>query len=210
MKIGILGSGMIGGTLARICHRVGHEIAISNSRGPASLSALVQEMGSGVHAATVEEAARFGEIAVVAVPLKAYSSLPAAALAGRIVVDAMNYYPERDGHIAELDSGAATSSELVARILPGSRVVKAFNTIYFRHLDAEGDTSKPLTERRAIFVAGDDAEAKRQVAKLIEELGFGAVDTGSLRDGGRRQQPGTPVYNRQITTAEAQEYLARA
>ncbi len=209
MKIGIIGAGMIGGTLARLFRDAGHEVAISNSREPETLAGLVRELGPSVRAATVSEAARFGEVIIAAVPLKAYRSLPAAELAGKIVVDAMNYYPDRDGRFAELDSGSSTSSELVARHLPQSRVVKAFNTIYFKHLGSQGDLSRPIAERRAIFIAGDDAGAKAEVARLIEGIGFGAVDTGSLREGGRRQQPGTGVYNRDMTVNQALAVLGR-
>jgi 8-hydroxy-5-deazaflavin:NADPH oxidoreductase len=209
VKIGIIGSGMIGGTLAGLWNKAGHEVAISNSRGPESLAETAKQAGPGVRAATVEEAARFGDLVLAAVPLKAYRSLPASALAGKIVVDAMNYYPDRDGHIAELDSGAATSSELLARHLPQSRIVKAFNTIYFKHLAANGDTARPISERRAIFIAGDDQAAKETVARLIEEIGFGAVDTGGLREGGTRQQPGTAIYNREISVGAAHEVLGR-
>lgn len=207
MRIGIIGAGMIGGTLARLFHAAGHEVALSNSRGPDTLADLLRAIGPGVRAASVLDAARFGEVVVVAVPLKAYPSLPAQELAGKIVVDAMNYYPDRDGRIAELDSGDATSSELVARHIPQARLVKAFNTIYFKHLDSHADSGLPVPLRRAIFVAGDDPSAKAVLASLIESIGFGAVDTGSLRDGGRKQQPGSAIYNRDITVEDASAFL---
>ena len=209
MKIGIIGSGMIGGTLARLFHTAGHEVAISNSRAPESLKDLVQGLGPGVQASTPAEAARFGDIVVAAVPLKEYRKLPAAEMAGKVVVDAMNYYPDRDGQIPDLDSGAATSSEMVAAQLPRSRVVKAFNTIYFKHLGSQGDRSLPETDRRAIFIAGDDPRAKAEVAQIIEGIGFGAVDTGSLQDGGRKQQPGSAIYNKDITVREAHGVLGQ-
>lgn len=208
MKIGIIGSGRIGGTLTKLLSRTGHEVAVANSRGPESLGELVSEAGEGARAAEVGEAAGFGEIVVVAVPLHAYRQLPAEPLEGRIVVDANNYYPARDGEIGELDSGAATSSELLAGHLPGAHVVKAFNTMYFETLASEGRPGAPREERLALFIAGDDDEAKRRVAALIDELGFAAVDTGSLAEGGRRQQPDTPVYNVPMTAAEAEAALA--
>jgi 8-hydroxy-5-deazaflavin:NADPH oxidoreductase len=180
----------------------GHKVAIANSRGPESLADLVRSIGPRVHAVNIGDAEREGEVVIIAVPLKAYNSLPASEVAGKIVVDAMNYYPDRDGHIAELDSGSTTSSELVARHFSQSRIVKAFNTIYFKDLDSQGDRGRPVTERRAVFVAGDDPAAKEEIASLIESIGFGAVDTGSLREGGRRQQPGTTIYNRYMTVAE--------
>ncbi|MBV8518429.1 MAG: NAD(P)-binding domain-containing protein [Acidobacteria bacterium] len=206
MKIGIIGAGHIGGTTAKLFVDAGHEVAISNSRGPETLQDLVRDLGSRAHATTPPDAARFGEIVLLAIPLKDYPTLPADELRSKIAVDAMNYYPNRDGHVEALDSGARTSSELVAAYLEGARVVKAFNTIWFEHLKTQGDTSKPLDARRAIFVSGDDAEAKRAVMQLIEGIGFGPVDLGSLRDSSR-QQPGAAIYNRDVTVAEAREIV---
>lgn len=208
MKIGIIGSGNIGATAARLWAREGHEVAVSNSRGGAGLEALVAELGEKARAADIEEAARFGEVVLVAIPFGRYATLPAEALAGKIVIDAGNYYPQRDGRFAELDRDETTSSELVAAHLKGARVVKAFNTIWFEHLAKQGDTSLPVEERRAIFVAGDDAEAKEVVARLVEEIGFAAVDTGPLGEGGRRQQVGTTVYNKELTAKEAARILS--
>jgi predicted dinucleotide-binding enzyme len=205
MNIGIIGSGMIGGATARLFARAGHTVAISNSRGPASLAGLVAEIGPNAHAATVEEAADFGEVVLVAIPYGAYASLPADRLAGKIVIDAMNYYPQRD---QGLDLHGRTSSELVAEHLPGARLVKAFNTLYFKILESEGRPDAPIDARLAVFLAGDDAAAKTVVAGLIAELGFAPIDTGSLREGGARQQPGSPIYNRPLTGAEARRALA--
>src|SRR5207247_9975133 len=126
------------------------------------------------------QAARFGEAELRAIPLKDYTTLPVTDLRGKIVTDAMNYYAERDGHYAKLDSGETASSEMVAAHLPGARVVKAFNTIWFEHLKTKGKKDAPLDARRAIFVSGNDAEAKRVVSRLIEEIGFGPYDLGSL------------------------------
>jgi 8-hydroxy-5-deazaflavin:NADPH oxidoreductase len=207
MKIGIIGSGNIGGTLLKLFSRNGDEVAVSNSRGPETLADLVEEAGGGARAATVEEAAEFGEVVVVAVPLHAYRELPADHLAGRIVVDANNYYAGRDGSIAELDADSTTSTELLAAHLPDSRVVKAFNTMNYRPLASEGRPDAPRDERLAIFLAGDDEEAKRTVAALIDELGFAPVDTGGLADGGRRQQHGAPVYGSEMTAPEAEAAL---
>ena len=201
MRIGIIGSGMIGGTAARLFVRAGHEVAVSNSRGPESLQSLVAELGLGARAMTVEDAARWGEVILLAVPWRKPEALPPAELvAGKVVIDAMNPYREGGGLY---DLGDSTSSEETAKRLPGARLVKAFNTIYYRHLATRGRPDLPVDERHAIFLAGDDAEAKRLVARLITEIGFAPVDTGSLREGGRRQQPGTPVYNRPLTGREA-------
>jgi len=208
MRVGIIGSGNIGATVARLLVAAGHEVAIANSRGPESLADLVAELGDRAHAATVEDAAGFGGMVLVAVPLHAHDDLPPAPFAGRIVIDANNYYPGRDGAIDALEAGTTTSSELLAAHLPDAHVVKAFNTMYYVTLGAEGRPQAPRAERLTLFVAGDDPEATARVAALIEELGFAAVVTGPLAEGGRRQQPGTPVYNRPMTPAEAEAALA--
>jgi predicted dinucleotide-binding enzyme len=208
MRIGVIGSGNIGGTAARLFAAAGHDVAVANSRGPASLGDLVAELGHRGRAATVEEAAAFGEAVLVAIPLRAYDALPPAPFAGRVVIDANNYYPGRDGQRAELDDGATTSSELLAAHVEGARVVKAFNTMYFETLAAEGAPDATRDERLVLFVAGDDAEAKALVCELIEQIGFAAVDTGSLAEGGRRQQPGAPLYNEPMRRAEAERRLA--
>jgi 8-hydroxy-5-deazaflavin:NADPH oxidoreductase len=208
MKIGIIGAGHIGGTLAKLFVDAGHEIAIGNSRGPETLRELIASLGSSAQAATPVEAARFGEVVVLAIPLKDHTTLPADALRGKVVIDAMNYYPNRDGHYAQVESGELASSELVAAALPGARVVKAFNTIWFEHLKAKGKKDASIEERRAIFLSGDDADAKRIVAQLIEEIGFGAYDLGSLHES-RDQQPDTAVYNRDVTVREARAIAPR-
>jgi 8-hydroxy-5-deazaflavin:NADPH oxidoreductase len=208
MNIGIIGAGHIGATAARLFLDAGHTVAISNSRGPETLRDLVQELGSGAQAATTIEAAQFGEVVLLAIPLKDFTSLPAAELSGRIAIDAMNYYPDRDGLIASLDVGELASTELVAAQLPGARIVKAFNTIWFEHLKTQGKKDAPVGDRRVIPVSGDDADAKQIVSRLIEQIGFGAVDLGSLRDS-RRQQPGSEIYNRDATVTEARGMVGR-
>lgn len=206
MRIGIIGSGNIGGTLARLLAGAGHEVVLANSRGPESLAGLVGEIGPAATASTPAGAATAGEVVVVAIPFFRYTALPATELAGKIVVDATNYYGGRDGSFPEIESGAAGSSELLARFLPGARVVKAFNTIHFRHLAADGvPTGTP--GRRAIPIAGDDAGAKATVAALIDQLGFDAYDAGSLADG-RRFDPGTPLFNVALTTDEVAAALS--
>lgn len=210
MKIGIIGSGNIGANAARLFVRAGHEVLLSNSRRGLGLESLVAELGEKAQAATIEEAARLGEVLLVAIPFGKFATLPAEAFRGKIVIDAGNYYPGRDGNFPELDKDETTSSELLAAHLKGARLVKGFNTIWFEHLRTQGDTSLPLEERRAIFIAGDDSEAKERIARLIEEIGFAAVDTGFLREGGRRQQPGTAIYNKELTAREAAKLLASA
>ena len=208
MRIGIIGSGNIGATAARLLAGAGHEVAIANSRGPETLGDVAAD--TGARPATIEEAARHGEVVLVAIPLHAIGSLPAAAFADKVVIDANNYYPGRDGAIERLDADAATSSELLAEHLAGARVVKAFNTMNFRPLGTEGRPEAPREERLALLVAGDDEAAKRTVAGLIEDTGFAPVDTGGLAEGGRRQQPGAPLYGATVTAPEAERALAGA
>jgi predicted dinucleotide-binding enzyme len=209
VRIGILGSGKVGGTLAGLLTASGHEVTLSNRRGPGSLREQVAALGPSVRAATIEEAARAGDVVVVAIPLGAYAMLPAEALAGRVVVDAMNYYAGRDGRIDELEGeGAIGSSELVARHLAGARVVKAFNTIHYARLGHEG-RPPGAAGRVAIPIAGDDAAAKEVVARLIDQIGFDPVDAGSLADG-QRQQPGAAVYNQLLSADGVRAALARS
>lgn len=207
MKIGIIGAGNIGANAAKLFAGAGHEVAVANSRGPETLRDLVAEIGEKARAVTVEEAAGFGDVVLVSIPLGKYKELPGEAFRGKIVIDSNNYYPDRDGRFAELDRGETTSSELLENHLKGARVVKGFNTIWFEHLKTQGNKDLPLAERRVIFIAGDDSGAKEVVAKLIEEIGFAAVDTGFLGEGGRRQQPGTPVYNKTLNLNQAKEIL---
>ena len=208
MKIGVIGAGNIGANAAGLFVKAGHQVVISNSRGPQTLEALVEELGDNTTAGTVEQARDFGDIVFISIPLGKYTDLPVNGWEDKIVIDSNNYYPERDGNIPELDSGASTSSELLLQHLPGARIVKGFNTIWFEHLKSQGNTDLPLEERRAIFIAGDDSDAKAIVAKLIEDVGFAAVDTGFLADGGRSQQPGTAIYNKELTAAEAAKALS--
>jgi 8-hydroxy-5-deazaflavin:NADPH oxidoreductase len=206
-KIGIIGAGMIGSTAARLFVGAGHEVAVSNSRGPASLEPLVKELGPSARALSPADAARWGEIILLAVPWRNPEALPPADLTrGKIVIDAMNPYTD-DGRVKDL--GTTTSSEETAKRLPGARVVKAFNTIWFKHLAERGRKDLPIDDRHAIFVAADDDLARRVVMTLIEEIGFAPVDTGSLADGGRRQQPNTPLYNKILTAREARALLVR-
>jgi predicted dinucleotide-binding enzyme len=190
--VGFIGSGMIGGTVARLSVAAGHEVVLSNSRGPETLEELAHELGPLARAGTGAQAAA-ADIVVVAIPLRAYSSIPAGPLADKTVIDADNYYPQRDSHIAELDSGAVTSSGLLQRHLPGSHVVKAFNNIFYKHLLS---LARPAgVEREVTFlpIAGDDPAAKQAVTAFLDSIGYGTVDAGSLADSWR-QEPGTPVY----------------
>lgn len=197
LKIGIIGAGHTGATAARLFTRAGHEVVISNSRGPDSLRELVAELGPRAHAMTVNEAAKFGNVVLLAVPWRSPEALPdPETVFGKVVIDAMNPYAAQ-GKVVDLPG--SSSGEETARRLPGARLVKAFNTIWYEHLAKRGRTNIPLPERHAIFLAGDDATAKALVSRLIEEIGFAPVDTGSLREGGRRQEPHGPLYNKAMT-----------
>lgn len=204
MTIGIIGAGRMGETLARHFARSGRKVAISNSRGPHTLSALAGEIGPNVSATTPDQAALLADVVVLALPWRKIQQLPTSELfAGKIVIDATNPYGD-DGQLMDLEG--RTSSMIVASRLPGARIVKAFNTIHWETL-AKGSCRDP-DERLVVFVASDDVRAKSVVSQLIEDIGFAPVDTGSLRDGGRRQQPGTELYNRPITIREARQLLA--
>jgi predicted dinucleotide-binding enzyme len=207
LKIGILGAGNIGATAARLFIEAGHEVAVSNSRGPESLKELVRELGPRAHAMTIDDAARFGDLVLLAVPWRAPEALPHPdLLRGKIVIDAMNPYRPDGGFY---DLAGSTSSEVVLNRLPGVRLVKAFNTIYYQHLASRGRKDLPHEERHTIYVAGDDAEAKKIVMDLIEAIGFAALDTGSLREGGRLQEPDSPIYNQTYNWRQASQFLSR-
>ncbi|MGC4788872.1 NADPH-dependent F420 reductase [Micromonospora sp. DT178] len=190
--VGLIGSGHIGGTVARLAVAAGYDVVLSNSRGPETLKDLVEELGPRARAATVREAAEAGDLVVVTIPLKAYRDVPVEPLAGKLVLDTNNYYPERDGRFPELDSGSTTSSELLQRHLPQSRVVKVFNNIFFKHLHA---LARPAgaDDRSALPVAGDDAGAKAEATAFLDRIGYDAVDAGTLAESWR-YQPDTPAY----------------
>jgi 8-hydroxy-5-deazaflavin:NADPH oxidoreductase len=200
MRIGLIGAGHIGGTLARLFVGADHVVAVSNSRGPDSLAGFVSELGERARAVAPAEAAAFGEVVVVSLPFGRYQEVPAEALAGKIVIDTNNYYPDRDGHFPDLDNDLTTSSEMLQVHLAGTRVVKAFNTLYARWLAAEGRPAG-ASGRTAIPIAGDDPDAKGVVSELIDEIGFDAVDLGGLA-AGRRFQPGTALYAVQLTRSQ--------
>ena len=206
MDIGIIGSGHIGSTLTRDLTRLGHRVAVANSRGPASLAALAAE--TGATAATVEQAARAADVVIVTVPEKAVPHLPPGLLAGSsaVVVDTGNYYPSRDGRIAELEDGLPESA-WVARVL-GVPVVKAFNNIYAQSLATRG-VPAGTPGRVALSVAGDDPGAKAVALGLVDALGFDGLDAGSLADSWR-QQPGTPAYCRDLDADGLRAALAEA
>src|SRR6185503_62662 len=168
--IGLIGAGHIGSQVARLAVANGYRVVISNSRGPETLAALVAELGPNARAATSTDAAKAGDIVVVTVPLKNYRDVPVEPLAGKIVIDTNNYYPQRDGNIPELDDESTTVSELLQAHLPTSKVVKAFNHIYAAQLTTDG-TPAGTKNRRALVIAGDDTAAKATVTELLDRFG---------------------------------------
>ncbi len=190
--IGFIGSGNIGQAVAQAVIAAGHEVVMSNSRGPQTLDDVVADLGDAASADTVDGAAERGEVVVVTIPLSAYREIPAGPLAGKVVIDTNNYYPQRDGQIAALDDGSTTSSQLLADHLPASHVVKAFNHVPAADITADAQPAGS-PDRRALAIAGDEEGAKSTVTSLIDAVGFDVVDLGDLGEG-RRVQPGTPAY----------------
>jgi len=206
--IGFIGAGHIGSQVARLAVSSGYPVVIGNSRGPDTLAALVNELGPGARAATAVDAATAGDIVVVSIPLKNYRDVPVSPLAGKIVIDTSNYYPDRDGHIPELDNESTTTAELLQAHLPASKVVKAFNHIYAAQLTTDGQPAGSKN-RRALVIAGDDASAKAVVTRLLDEFGFDTVDAGPLKEGWRIQRD-TPGYGPRRSAEELRKDLAAA
>ncbi|GAA1539131.1 NADPH-dependent F420 reductase [Kribbella lupini] len=209
MKIGIIGSGNIGGTLTRRLTALGHEVRVANSRGPETLGDLAAE--TGATAVAVRDAAKDAEIVVVTIPEKAVPALPAGlfddAAPGFVVIDTGNYYPQRDGRIAGIEDEGLTESAWVAREL-GVPVIKAFNNIQAQHLLANGAPAG-TSGRIALPVAGDNPDAKAKVLALVDALGFDPVDAGPLSESWR-QQPGSPIYGADPDADGARKALAAA
>ncbi|SEI82656.1 hypothetical protein SAMN04244572_01795 [Azotobacter beijerinckii] len=206
MDIGIIGSGNIGSTLAKQLRVLGHKVSIANSRGPATLSTVAAE--TGATAVTVEQAALAKDIIIISIPYIAVPRLPLSILrsSSAVIVDTGNYYPTRDGAIKGIDDGLA-ESQWVASVL-GRPVVKAFNNILATSLATRG-TAAGEPGRICLSVAGDDVRAKKIVQDLIRDLGFDAIDVGSLADSWR-QQPGTPAYCKDFDIKTLEAALAQA
>lgn len=190
MRIGIIGAGFIGRGLAIHAIRNGHEIMLSNSRGPRTLGSAAAALRCQV--GTVDDAARFGDVVFLALPMHGYRDIPVVPLAGKVVVDVVNYYPDRDGPFEALDAGSTTTSELIARHLSGAKLVKAFNAILANDLEKDARSSG-TPGRRALPIAGDDPEAKAIVGALVDQFGFDVVDAGPLAEGWRFERA-RPVY----------------
>ncbi|MBB6287816.1 hypothetical protein HDC32_002486 [Pseudomonas sp. JAI120] len=207
MKIGVIGAGFIGRAVAQLALAAGHEVMLSNSRGPHTMSSVVSGI-LGVQVGSADDAAKFGDVVLVAIPLEHYRSVPAQWLEGKTVMDANNYYPNRDGHIPVLDRFETTTSRLLAEHLPHSHVVKVFNAIFAPDLTQD---ARPhgAPDRRALPVAADDDAAKARVITLLDELGFDAVDAGSLDESWRLER-GKPAYCVALDQAGLKAALAAA
>jgi 8-hydroxy-5-deazaflavin:NADPH oxidoreductase len=206
--IAVIGAGHIGSKVAEAAVKAGYNVVVSNASGPASLGGLVSKLGSKASAATVEEAAAAGEVVVVSVPVGAFGAIPVQPLAGKVVISTSNYNASREGHIAEVDDGSVTIAGLLQRHLPGSRVVKAFNMISAADVPADG--GPPGTrDRRALAMAGDDADARESVAKIFDRMGYDAVDAGPLSESWRFGR-GQPAFIVRQNAAELRANLARA
>ncbi|MBT2567888.1 NAD(P)-binding domain-containing protein [Arthrobacter sp. ISL-85] len=206
--IGIIGAGHIGSQVARKAVEQGYDVVISNSRGPETLQDLVAELGPKARAATAAEAAAAGDFAVVTVPLKSYKDVPVEPLAGKIVIDTNNYYWERDGHIAALDNGEATTSGMLQEHLPQSKVAKGFNHIMSKDITTDG-TPAGTDNRRALATASDFPEAAELVTRLYDEFGFDTVNVGPLSESWRVERD-RPAYVARQNAAELKGNLAKA
>ena len=206
MKIGVIGAGFIGRALAILAVKNGHEVMISNSRHPRTLGSTAVAIGCRI--GTAQDAAEFGHVVFVAIPLLAYKEIPVKPLAGKIVVDANNYYPQRDGVIEALESQATTTSGLLAKHLAGAKVVKAFNAILQGDLEKDGRPAG-APDRRALPIASDDVQAKQVVTNLIDAFGFDVVDAGSLNESWRFERA-KPAYCIPLDVAGLKQALAAA
>jgi predicted dinucleotide-binding enzyme len=193
--LGLVGSGNIGGTVARLAVAAGYDVVLSNSRGPDTLADLVSELGPHASAATPAQAAEAGDLVLVSIPLVAVATLPVEPFTGKIVMDTNNFYVQRDGEIPGVFDGTITVNEYLARRLVDAKVVKVFNNIYFKLL---GSLARPAgsPERSGMAIAGDDEDAKAAVTRFLDDVGYDAVDTGQLGPGGRLFQVDTPAYGK--------------
>jgi predicted dinucleotide-binding enzyme len=206
--IGIIGSGHVGSNLAQAAIAHGYDVVLSNSQGPDSLTGLVKELGPQARAATSAEAAAGGDFAIVAIPITTIDQVPVEPLAGKVVIATINYFPQRLGHIPEIDNGATTAPGLLQAHLPTSKVVRAFSMLDAGDMSGDGHPEGD-PRRRALALAGDDPAAKRLVAGLYDEFGFDALDIGGL-DQSWRLDAGQPAFVTRQNLAELKANVARA
>jgi 8-hydroxy-5-deazaflavin:NADPH oxidoreductase len=206
--IAFIGSGHVGSNLAQAATAHGYEVVLSNIKGPESLAGLVSELGPHASAATAAEAAAAGDFAIVAIPVTTIDQIPVEPLARKVVVATINYFPQRDGPIAEIDDGTTTVPGLLQAHLPASRVVRAFNMINAGEMSGDGHPEGD-PKRRALALSGDDPAAKQLVAGLYNEFGFDALDIGGLGESWRLD-PGQPAFVVPQNLAELKANVARA
>nr|WP_257020224.1 NAD(P)-binding domain-containing protein [Demequina lutea] len=204
--IAMIGAGRIGTNVAQAAVNAGYDVVLANSRGPESLADVVAQLGPKARAATAHEAAEAGDLVLIAVPLHAREAVPVEPLKGKVVIDANNYYPQRDGRIEALDTNASTTSELLQGHLPESHVVKAFNNIYANEIPTDG-LPTGTENRRALPIAGNDGVAKSAVAQFLDSLGYDAVDLGPLTESWRVERD-TPAYVKRTTADELRALAA--
>lgn len=203
--LGIIGSGNIGSQVARAAVAAGYDVLISNSRGPDTLGDLIAELGPRATAVHPHEAAAGSDLVLVAIPLSKIDQLPKEQLRGKVVMDANNYYPQRDGRIASLDANEKTTSDLLQEELPASHIVKAFNSIFAKHITTDGAPAGH-PERRAIPIASEHPEAKHLVASFLDAIGYDAYDMGTLAESWRVERD-TPTYGVPTTAVEYHRIL---
>jgi 8-hydroxy-5-deazaflavin:NADPH oxidoreductase len=206
--IGIIGSGHVGSNLAQAAIAHGYDVVLSNSQGPDSLTSLVSELGPQASASTPAEAAAAGDFVIVAIPLTTIDQVPVEPLAGKVVIATINYFPQRSGHVPEIDDGTTTAPGLLQAHLPTSRVVRAFSMINSAEMSGDGHPEGD-PKRRALALAGDDAAAKHLVAGLYNEFGFDALDIGGLAESWRIEA-GQPAFVVRQNLAELKANVARA
>jgi 8-hydroxy-5-deazaflavin:NADPH oxidoreductase len=206
--IGFIGSGKVGSSIAKAAIAHGYDVVLSNSQGPDSIATLVAGLGPRASAATPAQAAARGDFAVVAIPLTSVDQVPVEPLAGKVVIATINYFPDRLGHVAAIDDGSTTAPGVLQAHLPDSKVVRAFSMIDAADMSGDGHP-RGDPKRRALALAGDDPDARQLVANLYDELGFDAVDLGSLSESWR-VDAGQPAFVVRQNLAELQANVARA